>query len=57
VTSHNNVFTHRRTSHLGRQRHFGEVDSGDTFAPPNRIAAAHYRSLKVVGRREHGNVI
>lgn len=29
----------------------------DTSALPNRIAAAHIRSLKVVGRRKHKNVI
>jgi len=35
------MFTQRRTSRLGRQRHLEEVDSGDTSAPPDRIAAAH----------------
>ena len=34
-----------------------EADSGDTSAPTNRIAAGCFRSLKSVGRREHGNVM
>ncbi|WP_211269516.1 hypothetical protein [Paenibacillus glacialis] len=60
------MFTHRGASPLDPQKlevnsgwifSCKEVDSADTSAPTNRIAAAHFRSLKSVGRREHGTVI
>ncbi|PWW39917.1 hypothetical protein DET54_102420 [Paenibacillus pabuli] len=41
----------------GRDYSSSKADSVDTSAPTNHIVAAKYRSLKSVGRREHGNVI
>jgi hypothetical protein len=55
AASDNKVFTHRGTSPLGpleakhiRLRHFRfrEVDSADTSAPPNRIAAVPFGHLR-----------
>ena len=63
VTSSNNVFTHRRTSRLGRQKiESEEADSGDTSIHPTAsrpaevVLVARLGQLRVNGRREHGNV-
>lgn len=47
ATSANNAFTHRvgSPSH-GRPRHFEEAITGDTPAPPNRIAAGSSGALR-----------
>ncbi|GIQ71406.1 hypothetical protein XYCOK13_42300 [Xylanibacillus composti] len=59
ASSDNNACIHAAdlSESPGRRRNFEEADSGDNPALTKRIAAAHYRSLKVVGRHEHGNVI
>lgn len=49
------MFTHRGKAPRSPED-FEEADSGDTSAPPNHRGRS-LRSLRVVGRREHGKVI
>ena len=56
MTSANNVFTHWRTSRLGPGRKVEEVIAGTHPHHPT-ASRPDLKVLRVVGRREHGNVM